>query len=429
MSSLLLLFILISIAMILGVPIGISIGVGILAMISIDPVTNVNFIAQSLYSALDSIPLLAIPCFMLAGAIMQFGGLSKRLVNVANKLVGNFTGGLGMVTIAACLFFGAISGSAPATVVAIGMIMIPQMTESGYDRTYATALVAISGSLGIIIPPSIPMIIYGVSTYTSIGDLFLAGFIPGIIVALCLGTVNYIFSKRKGYKGTGERFNLKGFSVALWEAKWALLMPVIILGGIYGGIFTPTEASVIAVAYGLVVSQFIYKEINFKDIFELIDKNSSFVGAILLTFAPASTLGAIFSLTGFTKYITSMVIDANPNKFFLLLVINIFFLFIGMIMDTGSATVIFAPIVVLLLTPFGVHPVHIGIILIVNFAIAFVTPPVALNLFVASGITGISIDKIAKAVLPMILVLLVALMLVTYVPDISLGLLKILKVM
>ena len=421
------LFLVIIAAMLLGVPIGISIGLGMLAIISIDPITNVRFIAQFMYSGLDTLPLLAIPCFMLAGAIMETGGLSRRMVAVANKMVGRFTGGLGLVTIVACLFFGAISGSGPATVVGIGAIMIPQMVKQGYDKVYATGLIAVSGALGIVIPPSIPMIIYGVATYTSVGDMFIAGIIPGVLVAVCLSVTNWLISRSRGYKGTGEKFNFREFMLAVWDAKWAMLMPVIILGGIYGGVFTPTEAAVIAVVYGIIVGAFIYREISWKKLLSMIDGNSSFVGAILMTFAPASALGSIFALLQITRALNNAVVASDLNLFTLLFLMNIFFIIIGMIMDTGSATIIFAPLVLTILVPFGLNPVHIGIILIINFCIGFVTPPVAINLFVASGISKLRVEQVANAAIPFLLATFAALQFVTYFPEISMFMVRLIR--
>jgi C4-dicarboxylate transporter DctM subunit len=403
----------------LGVPIGISISLGILALLAYHPITGAAFIAQKLYSGLDSLTLLAIPCFMLAGAIMQHGGLSKQLVRFANSLVGNFTGGLGLVTILACLFFGAISGSAPATVAAIGMIMVPEMVEAGYNKVYATGLIAVAGALGIIIPPSIPMIVYGVTTYTSVGDLFIAGIIPGCVIAVCLGIMNYFVSRKRGYTGTGVPFRWKASLRSLWEAKWALFMPIIILGGIYGGIFTPTEAAMIAVVYGIIISVFVNKTINGKMLLKMADSNTSFVGGILMTFAPAAALGAIFSLMRVTESMTGFIMAFGVNRVLLLLAINVFFLFLGMIMDTSSVILIFAPLFVTAMTKLGLAPLHIGMIICVNLAIGFATPPVAINLYVASGISGIRVETVAKAAVPFVLISIAGLLVITFVPWLS----------
>jgi C4-dicarboxylate transporter DctM subunit len=379
-----------------------------------------------MYSGFESLPLTAIPCFMLAGAVMETGGLSKRLVNVAEKMVGHTTGGLGTVTVIACLFFGAISGSGPATVAAIGGIMIPYMVKAGYDRTYSTGLSAVAGGLGIIMPPSIPLVIYGVATNTSIGDLFLAGIGPAFLVGFMLVLVNIFLSKKAGYLGNGIAFKLKEMFKAIWDAKWALLMPGIILGGIYGGIFTPTEAAVVATAYGILVGIYGYKELKWNDIIPMLIKNTSFVGGILLTFAPAAALGAVLALLGVPRGLTTMLFALSTNKIVILLIVNVFLVFVGMIVDTTAANIIFSPILLTALRPYGVDPVHFGLLMTINLAIGFVTPPVAGNLFVASGMTGIPMDKIVKKAYPFIVAMFVALLIVTYVPATSIGILRLL---
>jgi len=414
----------VAICLLLTVPIGISIACAIILTINLFPVTNVQFVAQTLYSGFNSFPLLAIPCFMLAGEIMKVGGLSKRLVNVANKLIGNNIGGLGSVTIVACLFFGAISGSAPATVAAIGSIMIPSMVRCDYDREYSTGLVAVSGGLGVIVPPSIPLVVYGVATATSISRLFIAGFGPALLIALGLIIVNYFLSKRKGWKGTGEVFNLKVFLKTVLDAFWALLMPIIILGGIYSGVFTPTEASVVAVVFGAFVGVFVYKELTLKELLKIFDRNLSFIGGILFTFAPAAALGAILVLLQIPDQIIDFLMSISTNKYIILLIINIFLIFVGMILDPISSIIILAPILLVLMEPLGVDPIHLGIIMTVNLAIGFVTPPVAGNLFVASKLTGISVERISQVALPFIICCFICLLIITFIPNISLGLVK-----
>lgn len=410
----------------IGVPVGISLGLGMIAIVFGFGTTNLGFLAQSMYSGFESLPLTAIPCFMLAGAVMETGGLSKRLVNVAEKMVGHTTGGLGTVTVIACLFFGAISGSGPATVAAIGGIMIPYMVKAGYDRTYSTGLSAVAGGLGIIMPPSIPLVIYGVATNTSIGDLFLAGIGPAFLVGFMLVLVNIFLSKKAGYLGNGIAFKLKEMFKAIWDAKWALLMPGIILGGIYGGIFTPTEAAVVATAYGILVGIYGYKELKWSDIIPMLIKNTSFVGGILLTFAPAAALGAVLALLGVPRGLTTMLFALSSNKIVILLIVNVFLVFVGMIVDTTAANIIFSPILLTALRPYGVDPVHFGLLMTINLAIGFVTPPVAGNLFVASGMTGIPMDKIIKKAYPFIVAMFVALLIVTYVPATSIGILRLL---
>jgi C4-dicarboxylate transporter DctM subunit len=418
------LFVVSAVMLAIGVPVGISLGMGMVAVAFGFGTTQISFLAQSMYSGFESLPLTAIPCFMLAGAVMETGGLSKRLVNVANKLVGFTTGGLGTVTVLACMFFGAISGSGPATVAAIGGIMIPYMVKMKYDRTYSVGLSAVAGGLGIIVPPSIPLVVYGVATNTSIGDLFLAGIGPAIIVGAFLIIVNIVLSKKNGYAGIGEKFSFIEFIKALWDAKWALLMPVIILGGIYGGIFTPTEAAVVSIFYGVIIGVFVYKELTWKQVLKMLDFNTSFVGGIMLTFAPAAALGAVLALLRVPSALTDFLFSVSDNKIVVLLIVNIFLVIIGMVIDTTSANIIFSPILLVALRPYGIDPVHFGLIMTINLAIGFVTPPVAGNLFVASGMSGIPMEKIAWKALPFIVAMFLALLIVTYFPITSLGFLK-----
>jgi C4-dicarboxylate transporter DctM subunit len=410
--------------MFIGVPVGISFCMGMITGALLLGVSNIQYVAQGMYNGFNNLPVIAIPCFILAGLVMETGGLSKRLVNIANQLVGNTTGGLGAVTILACLFFGAVSGSAPATVAAIGGIMIPSMVKYNYKKDYSTGLVACAGGLGVVVPPSIPFVIYGFATDTSIGDLFLAGVIPALVIAACLLIVSYFMSKKAGYLGTGQLFDLKGFLKALWDGIWALLMPVIILGGIYGGIFTPTEAAVVALMYGLFVSMVIYKELSIRELFRLMDKFVSFNGGIVLTFAPAIALGAIFALLGIPKAITSGLVAISSDKVVALLLINGFLLVVGMLLDSITSIIILAPMLLAALQPYGIDPIHFGIIMTLNLAVGFVTPPVAANLYVASGMTGIPIERIAIVAFPFIVALLVSLLLVTYIPELSLFLIR-----
>lgn len=276
--------------LLIGVPIGIALAGSMVCLLLVDPVTSMTFVTQAMYTSVGNFTLLALPFFMIAGSIMATGGISKRLINVANCVVGNTTGGLGMAAIFACMLFGAISGSAPATVSAIGGIMIPQMIRAGYDKYYATGLCAVAGGLGVIVPPSYPMVVFGVTNNCSISDLFLAGWGPAILVGALLMAVNYLYSKKHGYEGTGQKFNFKYFIKELWGAKLALLMPVIILGGIYSGAFTATEAAVVAVVYGIFVGKFVYKELSFSEIWDMYKVNIPSIGGMMFVFAPAGGL-------------------------------------------------------------------------------------------------------------------------------------------
>ncbi len=407
----------------IGVPIGVALALAMFLLLAVNPVTTNAFVAQSMYSGIASFTLTALPFFMIAGSIMDTGGISKRLVRVANTLVGNVTGGLGIVSILACMFFGAISGSAPATVAAIGTIMIPQMYKEGYTLEYSTGLIAVAGGLGVIVPPSYPMVIYGVTNDVSIGSLFIAGIGPALVVGGILMIFNHYFCRKNGWKGNGEKASLKGFFAASWDAKWAIFMPVIILGGIYSGKFTPTEASVAAVVYGIIVGVFFYKELSLKKLLVLYRDNTAFIGGLMLTFAPAAVMGAIFAYLGIPDMVKSFVLGISTNVYVVLFIIYLLMLVVGMFVQTSPAIIILSPILLTIVQPLGIDPIHFGIIMTLSLAIAFVTPPVAVNLFVASSLSGISVERIAKVAFPFIVALFIALVIIGYIPEISLFLL------
>jgi len=410
------------IMLIIGVPIGISIAAGLITISLLFDTTTLIFIAQQLYTGLDSFALLAVPGFMLAGSLMEKGGLSKRLVNTAEKFVGHQIGGFCAVTVVACLFFGAISGSSPATVAAIGGIMIPYMVQEGYDKEFATGLTAVSGSLGIIIPPSIPFVIYGIATQANIGTLFMSGFGPGILIGIALIVVAKRLCKKRGYHGSSQKATAKEKLQAINEAKWALIMPIIILGGIYGGLFTPTEAATVAIFYSLFVGFFVYKELKWRDVLSILDNTASFVGAVMLAFAPAAALGAILTMLGVPMMVRDLLLSISTNIYVIMLIVVLVLIVAGMILDTISAIVLLAPILHAALVPMGINPIHLGDIMIVALAIGFVTPPVAQNLFVASGMTGLPIHGIVKEALPFIITMLICLLIITFFPGVSLAL-------
>ena len=354
---------------------------------------------------------------------MDTGGISKRIVSVANAMIGNVTGGLGIVTIVACMFFGAISGSAPATVAAIGAIMIPSMIINGYDKAYATGLVAVAGSLGVVVPPSYPMVIYGVTNNVSISALFMAGIGPALVVGGVLMIFNYFYAKKHGLKGSGEKFHVKRLLKAIWQAKAALLMPVIILGGIYSGVFTATEAAVVSVVYGIFVGLFVYKEISLRKVIGLFKDNVAFIGGMMFTFAPAAALGSVFSYLGVQKAISSFFLGISTNPYIVLLFVFIILAIAGMFIQTTPCTIILSPILLAIVQSVGINPVHFGVIMTLALCIAFVTPPVASNLFVAMTMTGLSMNKLVKIAWPLIVALFICLFICGYIPQISLGLL------
>ncbi|RXT07087.1 TRAP transporter large permease [Ammoniphilus sp. CFH 90114] len=404
----------------LNVPIAIALGLSALLTIAFTTDLTVSIITQKAFTALDSFPLMAIPFFMLAGILMGKGGVSKRLLDLATVLVGWMVGGLAMVTVVACMFFAAISGSGPATVAAIGSFMIPAMKEKQYGSGFAAALTATAGSIGVIIPPSIPFVLYGVIGSVSVGSMFLAGVLPGLVISLGLMIVSYMISKKNNYAPvTTERVTFARVLSAVYEAKWALLIPVIILGGIYGGIFSPTEAAVVAVVYAAIIGVFVHRELGWKEVYDslveavLINVSTMIIIGLSISFAYIMTLEQIPNAIG--QYITSL----SDSKFVILLAINVFLLIVGMFIDTISALVVLTPILLPVVTQVGVDPVHFGVILVANLAIGFITPPLGVNLFVASSVSKIPLERITVAVVPFLIMMLITLFVITYVPTLS----------
>ena len=425
MNSIAVILVLFFVFLFLNVPICVSIGLTCAIYSVTYGGVNPSYIATSMFTSCDSFPLMAVPFFILAGALMEGGGLSKRLVNLGDSLLGHFTGGFAIVTVATCAFFGAISGSAPATVAAIGSIMVPTMIERGYDRDFSLALIAASGCLGILIPPSIPMVVYGVSTNTSIGGMFLGGFGTGILTALLLVGMAIYISHKRGFKGNGLKFSLRRVWKEFVAAIWAILVPVIILGGIYGGIFTPTEAAAVAVIYGFFAGTFIYKELTWGKFRDAVMNSCVTVGNVLIIVGTATTLGRVFTVENLPALLSNMI-GGLDSSLVILLIINLLLLVVGCIMETSAAIMILAPILLPLVAKFGVNPIHFGLIMVLNLAIGMITPPVGCNLFVAAGLAKTEFMRIVRAVLPLLFVMLIGLILVTYAPPITLTLPKLL---
>lgn len=413
--------------LLIGVPIGIALAGSMILLLFVDPVTSMTFITQAMYTGVGNFTLLALPFFIISGSIMEKGGISKRIVSFANSLLGNTTGGLGMVSILACMFFGAISGSSPATVAAIGGIMIPQMIRAGYDKYYATALCAVAGGLGVIVPPSYPLVVYGITNNVSISDLFMAGWGPAILVGALLMIVNYFYSKKHGYTGTDVKFSIGNALKELWNAKWAMLMPVIILGGIYSGVFTATEAGVVATVYGIVIGKFVYRELSFTELWKMYKDNVPFIGGMMFVFAPAASLGAVFSMMGVTAAIQEFFLGMSNSLIVVMIPIFILLFIVGMFVQTTPAIVIFAPILLPIVQSLGMDPIQFGLVMDLSLAIAFVTPPVAANLFVATSMTGLGMLDIVKKAVPFIIMLFIAMIMVAYIPGISMGVLHLFK--
>lgn len=413
--------------LIISVPIAVSLGMATILAIYITDIVKVQVVAQKMFTSIDSFPLMAVPFFMIAGAVMEKGGISKRLIRFANSLIGAMSGGLALVTILASMFFAAISGSSPATVAAIGAIMIPAMVNNGYKEEFATATQASAGYIGVIIPPSIPMITYGVVTGASIGALFMGGFIPGILIGVSLGLVAYVIAKKNNYRGLDEKPTLQEIWDSFKDAIWAILMPVIILGGIYGGVFTPTEAANIAVVYGLIVGFFIYKELTLKDMPQLIRAAAISSSLVLLIISTASAFGLILTREQIPVKVANFLIGVTDSPLVLLMILNLLLLLVGTFMETNAAIIILAPILYPAIVKLGIDPVHFGIIMVVNLAIGMITPPLGVNLFVASSMRKMPIENLINANWWYLLISIIALLIITYIPAITLWLPSILQ--
>ena len=406
------------VSMFIGVPIALSLGLaaGVL-LIFVSGLPNL-ITAQMMYTAADSFNLMAIPFFILAGNLMGHGGLSKRLIDFANMLIGGFSGGLGVIAIATSMFFAAISGSGPATVAALGTILIPGMIKAGYERGYSSALMATAGAVGIIIPPSIPMILYAVQAEVSVAKIFMAGFGPGFIFGGVLLVLNYYISRKHGYKRPSDEVP----PACSWDVVFSLAMPFLVLGGIYGGVFTPTEASGVAVLYGFVVGAFVYRELDLQNIPKLLIESTISSSVVMLIVMGASLFSFVLISEGTPQQLADFIRGITTSKIVILLMINLFLLVVGCFLDAASAIIVLTPILLPLVKAVGVDPTHFGIIITVNLAVGLITPPVGLNLYVACGISKIGIEEISQAVLPLLGATLVALIAVTYMPWISLAL-------
>lgn len=419
MSGTAVLFISFFVLLLLNVPIFASIALAVMAYIFVAGGITWDMVGTTMFTACDSFPLMAIPLFILAGALMESGGLSKRLIGFADSLVGHLPGGLTIVTVLSCMFFGAISGSAAATVATIGVIMVPSMIERGYDKGFSYALIATAGCLGVIIPPSITMVTYGVATNASIPTLFIGGFGPGIIVGGCLIAYSVFYSIKHGYVGNGQKFSIKRVGKEFVNAIGALMVPIIILGGIYGGFFTPTEAAVIAVFYGLIVGAFVYKELKFKNILDSLVSSAVTTSTIMLIVGAATVLARVLTLEQIPLAISEFITGITDNKYVVLLIINCVLLVVGCVMDSTPAILILAPILYPIAAQYGVDIIHFGLIMTLNVCIGFMTPPVGLNLFVASSIGDIKFSTLVKNIWPYLIVMLVALILTTYIEPIA----------
>lgn len=411
--------------LLIGAPITIALGVS--SMVSLLYLGNdLVYLVQVAYSSVDSFPIMALPAFILAGALMEYSGISRRLVNLAEALAGPATGGLASATVLACLFFGAISGSGPATTAAVGMLMIPAMVNRNYDKGYASAITASSGGLGVVIPPSIPMVIYGVSGNQSISKLFIAGFIPGLIIAIGLMVVNYMLCRNKGYSGSAQGWSLSRVGKAVKEGIWSIMAPVVILGGIYSGFFTPTEAAVVAIFYTLFVGVFIHKELKVGGGSKSLEACTWLTGRVLLIMFTARAFGRLLVQYQIPEIVANGLLAMTSNVYIIWVLIIAFLIFVGMFMETLATIMILTPVLLPVMAKLGVDPIHFGIVFVCCCEIGFETPPLGENLFIASGIGDTSIEDISLKAIPFSIVEIGAVFLIAFVPSLSLWLPKLL---
>lgn len=408
--------------LLLGIPIAASIGFSCLAFVpwipgGLDRV--MFFVGQRMVVTADSFTLLALPFFILAGTLMSHGGIAKKLTDLAEAVAGDFPGGLGIAGIVACMFFGAVSGSGPATVAAIGTVILPAMLNRGYDAGFSAGLMACAGGIGVLIPPSVPMIVYGVNSGASITDLFIAGFTPGILVGLLLMIPTIYIARKKGYAGKPREGGFGWIMKRVWQAKAALLMPLIILGGIYTGIFTPTEAGIVAVAYAIVLG-FATRGLSFEGLCKAMIEAAVITGSCIFLMGAASAFAKLLHMKDVPNLISNMIFSFTTSKYLILLLFNIVFLLGGMFIDTLSNILIFCPIFLPLAQKIGVDPIHFGTFVVTNLALGMVTPPMGVDLFVASNICKTPFEKVLRGSIPFMLWNLAAVLLITYFPMLSL---------
>ena len=414
--------ILLTMCLCFALSISIAVSIGISALLGIW-LSNVNMLVsvKEIFSSINKFPLAAIPFFILAGNLMETGGISRRLVDFAKSIVGGVQGGLAATCVLTCMIFAAVSGSSVATTFAIGSILIPALIRHGYPVTYAAALQATSAELGVIIPPSIPLIIYGVSAEVSIGELFIAGFGPGFLISGVLMVFVVLYARVKGY-GLRDHEGRLPFLTATRKAAFALLMPVIILGGIYGGVFTPTEASVAAVFYAFFVGFLVHRELSWSDLGAILRKSVVSSSVILFIIANAGLFSYLITRAGVPDQIGGFLRETLQSPEFFLLGVNAALFVIGMFIETSAAIIVLGPILAPVAASFGIDPVHFGLVMVVNLALGMITPPFGVNLFAACTVARISVDAIITRLAPFVLVILACLMVITYVPQLSLGL-------
>lgn len=405
------------VSLVLSAPIVFSLALSALALLWDKGMLVPQLVVQRMFAGIDSFPMMAIPFFMLAGALMDTGGISTRLVRFSNYLVGWIQGGLAHVAILASMFFAGITGSAVADATAIGSTLIPLMNKRGFPTLFSAAVVAAAGVVGPIIPPSIPMVIYGVMAGVSIGALFMGGFIPGILIGLGLMAVVYVQAKKHGYPREAVRPTVREFLQATVSAFGAILMPLIILGGIFGGVFTATEAAVVATVYAFLMGKFVYKELQWRDFPEILYKAGLSTAMILIIVGVANLVGYIMAVERVPLMVAESFLSITTNKYVMLLLINILLLIVGCFIDGASALIIFTPVLLPLIYKLGIDPIFFGVMITVNLMIGTITPPVGLCLYVTCGIADVRLEQISRTIMPFLLVEVAVLFLITYVPD------------
>ncbi|MGE4590803.1 TRAP transporter large permease [Alcaligenes aquatilis] len=404
---------------VLTVPVAIAVGLANMAGVAWEGRMTFLVIAQQLYAALDKYPLVAVPFFILAGNLMESSGMSSRMVEFAKSLVGGVQGGLACSCVLTCMIFAAVAGSSVATTFAVGAILIPAMVRHGYPAPFAASLQASAAELGVIIPPSIPMILFAVSTDTSVGELFVAGIGPGLLIGGALMLYVWLYARRHGL-GLQDGVGRLGVWTAFRQAWLALLMPVIILGGIYGGIFTPTEASAVSVVYALIVSMVIYRSVKWSDLSKVLHRSVVSTAVIMFIIANAGVFGFLLNRTGIPAALGTWLGELFSSPVLFLMGINAALFVVGMFVETSASIVVLAPLLLPVAVQFGIDPAHFGIIMVVNLALGMITPPFGVNLFAACSVAGISLEKLVRPLLPFVAAILVCLMLISYVPEVSL---------
>ncbi len=404
--------------LLIGVPVAFCLGLAALVMMALQGF-GFDILVQKMVGGIDSFPLLAVPFFMLAGEIMNTGGIAKRIIQLSNSLVGHITGGLGLVNIVASMFFGGISGSSVADTAAIGGLLIPAMTDEGYDADFAAAVTASSSTMGIVIPPSIPMILFGLISGVSVVRMFLGGIIPGILIGFSLLFLTYAISKKRNYP-RGENFSIRRVFKSLMESFWAILLPVIIIGGIISGYFTPTEAAVIAVVYALVVSLFVYKELKMTDLPKILIDTAKTTGIVMLVAGTAMVVAWLLTVVRIPQSIATTILSISDNPLIVLLIVNFFLLLVGSVMDLTPALLILGPVLLPVALAVGIDPVFFGVMMVINLGIGLVTPPVGTILYISCGIAKISLERITKAMLPFLATQVAVLILIVLFPQLVL---------